>query len=123
MISDKTLDYSKRITTALLGVDILYRSESEDEDGLVVVNLDTRKEYSPEKFDSYDTARKWFEQFKKEAAGLPERDRQRYYDQLCHSTLSFITWRTSDYPFISQLKDFLHVPVQPASESELKNYY
>jgi hypothetical protein len=63
MLSDRTLAYAEKVTTALLGVDAFYRTECGDEEGLVVLNM---------------------------AAGLPETDRQRYYDQLCHSTLAFI---------------------------------
>ncbi len=119
MLSDLTLEYGKRIMTALLGVDSLYRSESGDESGLAVINMDTAGEFSPETFDSYETARECFTRLKNDAAGLPEADRQVYYDQLCHSTLSFIKWRDRGLVFTSQLSDFLHIPVKPASENEL----
>ena len=119
MISDKTLEYGKRVLTALLGVEQLYRSESNDEDGLAVLNMDHKGKYLPESFDSYQKARECFEILKKDAVDLLENDRQVYYDQLCHSTLAFITWRDKGLEFNSQLSDFLHVPVQPASENEL----
>ena len=36
MLSDASLAYAEELTTALLGVDALYRAESGDQDGLVV---------------------------------------------------------------------------------------
>ena len=39
MLSDKTMAYGEPVTTALLGVDALYRAESGDEEGIVVVNM------------------------------------------------------------------------------------
>jgi hypothetical protein len=39
MLSDKTMAYGEQATTALLGVDALYRAESGDEEGLVLTSL------------------------------------------------------------------------------------
>ena len=39
MLSDATLAYAEELTPALLGVDALYRAESGDQDGLVVLNM------------------------------------------------------------------------------------
>jgi hypothetical protein len=119
MLSDKTLAYGKQATTGLLGVDALYRAENDDEDGLVVINMDTAGEFPPEPFDSYTAATEYWTKLKAGAAGLPEDDRRVYYDQLCHSTLAFIKWRVEGLPFKSQLTDFLHVPAQPALDEEL----
>ena len=41
VLDEATLTYGKRVAEALLGLDALYRSESEDGDGLVVLNMDT----------------------------------------------------------------------------------
>ncbi len=119
MLSDQTLAYGKHIMTALLGVDAQYRSESDDEAGLAVLNMDTEGTFSPEPFASYGEAHARFEALRNEAVGLPEADRRVYYDQLCHSTLAFITWRSQGAPFTTQLTDFLHVPAQPASQEQL----
>ena len=116
---DETLAYGKRIAEALLGLDALYRQESRDGEGLVVLNMDTERRLRPEPFASYKEAEKAFTQLRQEAASLPEADRRRYYDQLCHSKLAFIRWRVDGISFRSQLGDFLHVPVEPASEQEL----
>ena len=118
-LSSDTLLFGRDLTTALLGVDTHYRAESGDEDGLVVVNLDLSGEFMPEAFSSYDEARRSFADLRVRAAGLPEPDRRRYYDQVCHSTLAFIAWRHSGLPFTAQLADFIHVPAGPASEAEL----
>ena len=42
MLSDRTMAYAEKVTTALLGVDAFYRAESEDEEGLVVLNMAAR---------------------------------------------------------------------------------
>ena len=39
MLAERTLAYGRRMMAALLGVDALYRAESGDMDGLVVLNL------------------------------------------------------------------------------------
>jgi hypothetical protein len=117
-LSDKTLEYSKEITTALLGVDRLYRLESGDEEGLVVVDM-SAGEFQPEIFADYDEARQRWKKLRTLAEGLPEADRRKYYDQLCHSTLAFIEWRQNGLPFTEQLSSFLHVPAAPASDDQL----
>ncbi len=118
MISDRTLAYGERVITALLGLDKLYRQESGDDEGLAVLNMSAGR-HQPDPFDAYPAASECFQELKKEAAGLPEADRQRYYDQLCHSTLAFIRWREGDLSFTDQLSSFLHVPAAPAPDSEL----
>lgn len=47
MLREGTLAYGRRVMTALLGVDALYRAETGDLDGLCVLNLDTKGEYPP----------------------------------------------------------------------------
>jgi hypothetical protein len=118
MLSDKTMAYGEQATTALLGVDALYRAESGDEEGLVVVNM-AASTHQPEAFDSYSAARERFEQPSTLAGELPEPDRCRYYGQLCQSTLAFIDWREGDLSLSAQLSGFLHVPPEPASDAEL----
>ena len=118
-LSDKTIAYGQQVTTALLELDAFYRKESDDMDGLVVLNMDTADEFRPDSFDSYETAHAAFTQLKSEAKELTEVDRRIYYDQLCHSKLAFIQWRDQGLTFESQLEHFLHVPAQPAAELEL----
>jgi hypothetical protein len=117
-LSEATLALGSRVASALLGLDALYRKESGDEDGLVVVNLDPAG-LAAEAFSSYDDARRGFEELRSDAASLPEDDRRRYYDDLCHSTLAFVRWRASGLPFADQLRDFLHVSAEPASEGQI----
>lgn len=113
---DALLAYGVSVTTALLGVDALYRRESGDTTGLAVLNLDTDGRFAPDDFPSYEEAAGRFEVLRREAAELREADRRVYYDQLCHSTLAFIRWRTRGLAFRDQLRDFLHVPAGPASD-------
>jgi hypothetical protein len=119
MLSDRTLDYGSRAARALLGLDSLYRAESGDRDGLVVVNLDREGRFLPETFAGYDEVRKRFEELREDAAHLPEPDRRTYYGALCHSSLAFVAWRQQRLGFTSQIGDFLHVPGEPASEAEI----
>jgi hypothetical protein len=120
MLSEKTIAYGNRAATGLLGVDRLYRAENKnDEDGLVVLNMDTEGQYQPEPFESYTAAKEYFAALKSEAEDLEEADRRLYYDQLCASTLAFIAWREGSLPFTEQLSGFLHVPPEPASDAEL----
>ena len=58
-LSDTTLDLGHRAARGLLGVDALYRAESGDEDGLVVLNMDTEGSLEPQPFRSYHDARRW----------------------------------------------------------------
>ena len=120
LLSRETLALGGRAMTALLGVDALYRKESADGDGLAVVNLDIDGRYAADAFAGYADAARAFEDFRAEARGLPEADRRIYYEDLCHSTLAFITWRRTGLPFIEQIRDFLHVPAEPAPAAELE---
>jgi len=84
-----------------------------------VLNMDTEGAHPPESFRSYGEARSFFDELRRECPRLPEPDRRRYYEQLCHSTQAFISWRTAGLPFGDQLRDFLHVDVAPAPDQEL----
>jgi hypothetical protein len=117
MLSDAALAYAEELTVALLGVDALYRAESGDADGLVVLNMSNC--HRPTPFGSYADAREQFADLEQRATALPEPDRRRYYAQACQSTLAFIRWRCGGLPFTSQLADFLHVSPTPASDAEL----
>lgn len=119
VLSDATLALGERVMTALLGVDALYRAESGDGDGLAVLNMDTEGRYAPDAYGGYEDAAASFREIRRDAAALPEEDRRVYYDQLCHSTLAFIRWRSGGLTFRQQLADFLHVPAVPACEEEL----
>lgn len=118
MLSDTTLDYGERAARALLGVDALYRRESRDEDGLVVLDMSGGK-LRPAPYAEYSSAVDAWQSLKRDAATLPEADRRHYYTQLCDSTLAFMEWRSSGLPFAAQLSRFLHVPAAPASLTEL----
>lgn len=117
MLHDTTLAYGEQLTTALLGVDALYRAESGDDDGLVVLNMSTSHQPAP--YGSYGDASAAFGELARAAALLPEADRQTYYRQVCQSTLNFITWREYGLPLTDQIAGFLHVPAAPASDAEL----
>ena len=119
MLSDATLTYGERAMKALLGVDALYRAESGDPTGLAVLNMDTEGRYPGDAFATYAEASDCFAELKTDAVDLKEADRRTYYDQLCHSTLAFMRWRTDGLRFESQLEDFLHAPAAPASEEML----
>ena len=118
-LSPSTLDFGREVTSALLGVDALYRTESGDAWGLAVLNMDTDDEFAPEGFPDYSAASERWIELRRVAASLPEPDRRIYYDQLAHSTLAFIRWRKEGLDFETQLGDFLHVPVVPAADEEL----
>lgn len=119
MLSNATLEYSKRLTPAILAVHDLYAAETGDDEGLVVQKLKTADKYQPAPFKNYAEARECLVQLKTEAAGLPEPDRRVYYDQMCHSLLSFVDWRVQGMSFAGQIKNFVHVPAEPASDAEL----
>ncbi len=119
MLSNQTLEYSKRLAPVILAVDALYTLETGETEGLVVQKLRTKEQVLPAKFKNYAEAREALLILKAEAAGLPEPDRRVYYDQMCHSLLAFVTWRMEGLPFAEQLKNFIHVPAQPASDGEL----
>lgn len=118
-LSQRTLAYGRDITEAILGVDALYRAESGDETGLAVLNMDTGGEFSPEGFASYAQATERWRSLREEASALPEADRRVYYDQLAHSTLAFMRWRSAGLDFEPQLGDFLHMPARPVSDDVL----
>jgi hypothetical protein len=119
MLADETLELGARAAGALLGIDALYRDESDDEDGLVVVNMDAGGEISRADFASYADAREAFTRLRADSGSLPERDRALYYRQLAESTLAFIDWRTDGLEFTAQLRRFLRVPAEPATERQL----
>lgn len=120
-LSAETLAYGRRMTTALLGVDVLYRDESGDSVGLAVVNMDAEGEFQADPFPSYEEAVTCFDALREEAGTLPEPDRRRYYDDLCRSTSAFIGWRQAGLPFRAQLTGFLHVPDRPATDRRLES--
>lgn len=119
MLSDETMEVGTRAAGALLGVDALYRAESGDPTGLVCLNMDTEGRYPATEYGSYAEAAEAFEALRRDSAALPEPDRRLYYDQLCHSTLAFIQWRSDGIDFKSQLTDFLHGPAAPAPDAAL----
>lgn len=119
-LSRETLAFGERMVVALLGLDALYRSESADGDGLAVVNLDLEGRYRAAAFANYAEAARAFESLRADARGLPEPDRRAYYDDLCHSTLAFITWRSAGLPFTEQIGGFLHVAAAPAPPQDLE---
>lgn len=117
-LGGRTLDFGRAAARAILGVDALYREESGDPTGLAVLNMDADGEIAPEPFGSYADATQRWSELKREAGGLEEADRRVYYDELSHSTLAFIRWRSEGIDFRTQLRDFLHVPPAPASEAD-----
>jgi hypothetical protein len=118
MLSDITLAYAEELTTALLGVDALYRAENgQDAEGLVVLNMSTT--HWPEDFGGYTAAHERFAELERRAAELPEPDRRIYYAQTCRSTLAFMRWRAGQLSFTEQIGEFLHVPPAPAGDAEL----
>jgi hypothetical protein len=118
MLSDLTLEYGERAARALLGVDALYRLESGDEDGMVVLNM-AGEALEAEEYDGYSQAAEAWQVLDRDASALPEVDRRLYYHQLCESTLAFIKWRTEGLSLADQLSHFLHVPAAPVSEAQL----
>jgi hypothetical protein len=118
-LSEETLEHGTRAAAALLGVDALYRAESGDEEGLVVLNMAVQGELDTDVFESYAEARSCFQALEEGAAKLPEPDRRTYYRDLCRSTLSFIHWREEGLAFDAQLEGFLHVPAAPAPREDL----
>ncbi len=120
-LSSRTLGYGREVMRAILGVDSLYRTESGDETGLAVLNMDTEGEFPPEEYSSYEVAAERWSGLRADSEGLPEADRRVYYRQLAESTLSFIRWRREGLGFEAQLRDFLHVPVGPASDDAIED--
>jgi len=119
MFSKETLQYGRQIASAILGLDALYRQESGDQEGLVVVNMDVGGEVKAQSFASYAEAGQAFTELRDAASLLPEADRRCYYHQLCTSLIAFATWRERGLPFAEQLTRFIHVPAAPASDEEL----
>ncbi|MBM4188065.1 MAG: hypothetical protein FJ206_12240 [Gemmatimonadetes bacterium] len=116
-LSKATLEFGERMAEAILGVDRRFRAESGDPDGLVVVNLDTGGRYRPADFPTYQAARTEFAALARHAERLPEPDRRVYYGELCDATAAFIDWREERLDFAGQLRRFLRVPAEPASEA------
>jgi hypothetical protein len=118
-MDESTAAYGVSLAKALLGVDALYRRESGDPEGLVVLNLDTEGRFPPDAFEGYAEAAGRFEELQARAAALPDPDRRVYYDQTCRSTLAFMRWRHVGLPFEARIGGFLHVPPEPPSERVL----
>lgn len=114
-----TLEYGTRLAEVLLGVDRLYRRESQDGDGLAVLNMDYASQLQAEDFADYREAADRLVQLRNMAGRLAEPDRRVYYEEACRSTLAFVTWRGEDLAFRDRLTGFLHVPAQPASAEDL----
>jgi hypothetical protein len=119
MLSKEAIEYSKRFTPVILALDELYTAETGEGEGLIVQKLKTAENYQPAPFKEYPEVREALFKLKAEAAGLPEPDRRVYYDQMCHSLLAFVTWCEKGLPFTEQIKQFLHISAQPASNTEL----
>lgn len=114
-----TLEYGTRLTETLLGVDRLYRAESGDDTGLAVLNMDRLDRFPAAEFADYREAADRLIQLRDVATQLREPDRRLYYEEVCRSTLAFVTWRAEGLPFRDQLTGFLHVPAEPASDRAL----
>ncbi len=124
-LSDATLQYGESLTPALLGLDTLYAEEQGkgergaggDIERVVVLNMSTT--HAPEELSSYAAARDRFGELRAASEALPEADRRLYYRQVCDSAIAFSTWREHGLPFADQIAQFLHVPAQAATVSEL----
>lgn len=118
MLSDRTLAYAEDLTSALLGIDrLLADPDGEDDDRLVVVNM--APNHRPAPFASLDRAQTVLVELHDRAAALPEPDRRRYYAQLCRSTEALIESRRRPLPLADQIRRFLHVPAEPAADTQL----
>ncbi len=106
----ETIEYSKRLTPLILGIDALFTSETGEKDGLIVQKLKTAENYHPSQFKTYHEAFEELQRMKAEAGSVPEPDRRVYYKQMCRSLSAFVTWREKGLPFTEQLKQFIHVP-------------
>jgi hypothetical protein len=118
-LSDRTRKYAESLTDATLGLDRVYREQSGDDVGLVVLDLSSRRD--AESFAGYDRAESRFVDLRERAAQLPEADRRIYYRQFCESMLAFITWRRDGLELAEQVEQFLHVPATPPSTDDLDN--
>lgn len=119
MLSRGTLEFGEHAARALLATDALYRKESGDAFGLVVLNMDLDETLEVKPFNDYTEARLRWDHLALLAQDLEEADRRVYYDQLCISTRAFIRWRDEGLPFQEQLAQFLHVPPEAASSEDL----
>jgi hypothetical protein len=119
MLSKETIEFSKKFTPVILAVDALYTTETGETEGLVVQKLKTAENFQPASFKGYADAREWLLELKAEVPSLPEADRRCYYNQMCTSLLGFVAWREKGLSFGEQIKQFVHVPAQPAADSEL----
>jgi hypothetical protein len=125
MLSDQTIAFGESFTGALLGLDALYAAEQQkpetsgesDIERLVVLNLSTT--HQPQPYASYDEAIAQFSALALEAQALPEPDRRVYYREAAGSAIAFAEWRLHGLPFSAQIRRFLHVPPEPASEQAL----
>jgi hypothetical protein len=118
LLSNETMDFGKDLTTALLGLDRLYRAENPGDDAGLVV-LDMSFDHQPEAFSDYDDATVRFTELKAQSSGLPEPDRRMYFQQVCDSKLAFIRWRQGTLEFREQIASFLHVPAEAAPQAAL----
>jgi hypothetical protein len=116
-LSGVTHEYAETLTDATLGLDRVYRQESGDDTGLVV--LDLSAEHEPEPFTGYGDADSRFADLRTRAKALPEPDRAVYYRQFCESMLAFIEWREDGLELSEQIERFLHVPSDPPSATDL----
>ena len=120
MLSERTMAFAEELTSALLGLDQLYRQENPDDDaGLVVLDMSNGR--VGQRFATYTDAVEQFTNLRQQTEALAEPDRRMYYRQVCDSKLAFIAWRTGNLEFRGQISNFLHVPPAPASEAELDN--
>ncbi len=120
MLSDATRALGRRVAAALRGVDALYRAESGDADGLVVLDTAPEADRTIQDFVDYAAASDALAAIRRNAADLPEPDRQAYYEDACDSTLAFVEWRRRGMTFTQRLSSFLHVPAEPPADPELE---
>ncbi|MDH3225311.1 MAG: hypothetical protein OEO23_16440, partial [Gemmatimonadota bacterium] len=119
-LSKPTLALGNELAAALLGLDALYRRESGDATGLVVVRLRGADRVLASEFGSYDDARQHLRDLHARTPGLPEPDRRAYYEDVCASSLAFCDWRSDGLGLEDQLAGFLHVPAAPAAPEALE---
>lgn len=119
-LSNKTLCLSEKVAHATMGIDVLYRGETnaqQNRDGLVVLNMGG---VQPEAYADYAEAQQRLSELAAEAMTLPEPDRRLYYAQACTSLWSFCQWRRGLLERMSdQIGMFLHVDPAPANMSEI----
>ena len=117
MLSDATLRYGEEMLDVLLGVD-----------ASSAPGVRRRRWTGGHEHGRRPCARTVSRALRQRAPGwlslgkerrLPEVDRQRYYRQLCSSTLALLDWREGGLPFAEQLARFLHVPAAPMPDDEM----